>query len=78
MGAIIFFLLSSVKAKHSFDLIKQIFDLFCPIFQWKRCNTNDEGSDDSYDYIKIIENIYENAYSFEGKYHLSFEILNID
>ena len=32
-GAIIFFLLKSVKAKHSFDLIKQIFDLFCPIFQ---------------------------------------------
>jgi hypothetical protein len=37
---------------------------------------NDEGCDNLYDYIKIIESIYENAYSHECNKHLSFEILN--
>jgi hypothetical protein len=39
---------------------------------------NDEGCDNSYDYIKIIESIYENAYSYECSKHLCFEILYVE
>ena len=39
---------------------------------------NDEGCDNSYDYIEIIETIYENAYSYECRNHLCFEILNVE
>jgi hypothetical protein len=39
---------------------------------------NDEGYDNSYDYIEIIQTIFENAYSYKCKKHLSFEILNIE
>ena len=39
---------------------------------------DDEGCDNSYDYIEIIESIYENAHSFECRKHLSFEILNVE
>jgi len=35
----------------------------------------DEGCDNSYDYMEILENIYENAYSYEGRRHLSFVII---
>lgn len=37
----------------------------------------DEGCDQTYDYIEIIESIDDNSYSYEGKMYLSFEILNI-
>ena len=30
----------------------------------------DEGCDNSYDYIEIIESIYENGYSYENRKHL--------
>lgn len=39
---------------------------------------NDEGCDNSYDYIKIIESIYENAYTYECKQHICFEILFVE
>ena len=39
---------------------------------------DDEGCDNSYDYIEIIETIYENAYSYEGRRYLSFEILDVE
>jgi hypothetical protein len=39
---------------------------------------NDEGCDNTYDYIEIIESIYENAYSYECKKHLCFEILDVE
>jgi hypothetical protein len=39
---------------------------------------NDEGCDISYDYIEIIESIHTNAYSYEYKKHLCFEILNVE
>ena len=39
---------------------------------------DDEGCDNSYDYIEIIESIYDNAYSYKNNKHLCFEILNIE
>jgi hypothetical protein len=39
---------------------------------------NDDGCDNSDDYIEIIESIYDNAYSYERNKHLSFEILNVE
>jgi hypothetical protein len=39
---------------------------------------NDEGCDNSYDYFKIIESIYENAYSYNCSKHLWFEVLNVE
>ena len=39
---------------------------------------NDEGCDNSYDYIEIIESIYENAYSYECTKYLCFEILDVE
>jgi hypothetical protein len=38
----------------------------------------DEGCDNSYDYLEILDSIYENAYSYECSKHLSFEILNVE
>jgi hypothetical protein len=38
----------------------------------------DEGCDNSYDYIKIIESIYDNTESYECRKYLSFEILNVE
>ena len=35
----------------------------------------DEGCDNEYDYIKIIERIYENAYVFKQRAHISFELI---
>ena len=40
-------------------------------------DTNDEGCDISYDYIKIIEYIYDNTYSYDHRIILRFEILNV-
>ena len=37
-----------------------------------------EGCANLYDYIEIIESIYENAYSYECNNHLYFEILNVE
>jgi hypothetical protein len=39
---------------------------------------DDEGCDNSYDYIEIIESIYDNAYSYKCNKHLCFEILNVE
>jgi len=39
---------------------------------------NDEGCDNSYDYIEIIESIYDNAYSFQCNKYLCFEILYME
>ena len=38
----------------------------------------DEGCDNSYDYIKIIERIYDNAHVFNRRGHISFEIINME
>ena len=38
----------------------------------------DEGCDNSYDYVKIIESIYDNTHSFECRDYLSFEIRNME
>lgn len=35
----------------------------------------DEGCDNEYDYIKIIESIYDNAEVYEQIAHISFEII---
>jgi hypothetical protein len=37
----------------------------------------DEGCNNEYDYIKIIEDIYDNAEVYENEAHISFEIINI-
>ena len=37
----------------------------------------DEGCDQTYDYIEIIESIEDNSFSYKGQSYLSFEILNI-
>ena len=38
----------------------------------------DEGCDNSYDYVKIIESIYDNTQSYECHDYLSFDILNME
>ena len=38
----------------------------------------DEGCDNEYDYIKIIESIYDNNYVFKRRGHISFEIINVE
>jgi hypothetical protein len=38
----------------------------------------DEGYDNSNDYIEIIESIYDNAYVYEQRAHISFEIINVE
>ena len=38
---------------------------------------DDEGCDRSYDYIEIIESIYDGAYSYDHRITLWFEILNV-
>jgi hypothetical protein len=38
----------------------------------------DEGCDNSYDYVKIIESIYDNTQSYECRDYLSFDILNME
>ena len=39
---------------------------------------DDEGCDNSYDYVKIIESIYDNTQSYECRDYLSFDILNME
>jgi|688.fasta_scaffold710745_2 hypothetical protein len=38
----------------------------------------DEGYDNSYDYIEIIESIYDNAEVYKQRAHISFEIINVE
>ena len=38
----------------------------------------DEGYDNSDDYIEIIESIYDNAYVYEQRAHISFVIINVN
>ena len=38
----------------------------------------DEGCDNSYDYVEIIESIYDNTETYEYREYLSFEIYNIE
>ncbi len=38
----------------------------------------DDGCDNSYDYIKTIESIYDNTEVYEQRAHISFEIINIE
>ena len=37
----------------------------------------DEGCDNSFDYVKIIENIYESVYIGKRNFHLEFEIIKV-
>jgi len=38
---------------------------------------DDEGCENSYDYIEIIESIYENAFSYNGEKYLEFVVLQV-
>ena len=38
---------------------------------------DDEGCDSSYDYIEIVDSIYDGAYSYDHRITLWFEILNV-